>query len=147
MPHLRRGLIATKVGHRAKHDPLNSDTSDLDSNRFVGHVMTKTRPAPVLRSFDKSPDDRIPVHILQLFDSLVVGEDVEVVVAGLPEGSLSEALRDRQLERLKRPRERQFVVFGFAEEQVDVLGHDDVAEDLVVVTPASEFEGVEEDVF
>jgi hypothetical protein len=21
VPHLRRGLIATKVGHRAKHDP------------------------------------------------------------------------------------------------------------------------------
>jgi hypothetical protein len=41
-------------------------------------------------------------------------------------------------------RERDFVVEGFAEEEVDVLGHDDVAEDFAVVTPAGEFEGVEE---
>lgn len=35
----------------------------------------------------------------------------------------------------------------FADEQVDVLGHDDVAEDFEVVALAGEFEGVEEDVF
>src|SRR5580704_4203631 len=39
VPHLRRGLIATKVGHRAKHDPLTSDTSDLDWSGFVVSVV------------------------------------------------------------------------------------------------------------
>lgn len=34
----------------------------------------------------------------------------------------------------------------FADEKVDVLGHDDVAEDFEVVALTSEFEGVEEDV-
>ena len=35
----------------------------------------------------------------------------------------------------------------FTEEQMDVLRHDDVAEDFEVVALAGEFEGVEEDVF
>ena len=39
------------------------------------------------------------------------------------------------------------MVFWFAEEEVDVFGHDDVAEDFEVVTFAGEFEGVEEGVF
>ena len=39
------------------------------------------------------------------------------------------------------------MVEGFAEEEVKVLGHDDVAEDFEVVTLAGEFEGVEEGVF
>src|SRR5437016_13263635 len=32
---LRCGFIATKVGHRAKHDPLLSDASDVDWDRFI----------------------------------------------------------------------------------------------------------------
>jgi hypothetical protein len=34
---------------------------------------------------------------------------------------------------------------GFAEEQVDVLGHEDVAEDEEVMSLAEPFEGLEED--
>ena len=34
----------------------------------------------------------------------------------------------------------------FADEQVDVLGHDDVAEDFEVVASPGEFEGVEKDI-
>jgi len=34
----------------------------------------------------------------------------------------------------------------FADEEMNVLGHDDVAEDFKVVTLAGEFEGVEEGV-
>jgi hypothetical protein len=48
---------------------------------------------------------------------------------------------------MDRLRERHFVVQRFADEEMDVLGHDDVAEDFEVVTSAGEFEGVEEDVF
>ncbi len=39
------------------------------------------------------------------------------------------------------------MVEGFAEKEMDVLGHDDVAEDFEVVAFAGEFQGVEEDVF
>ena len=147
VPHLRRGFIATKMGHRAKHDPVTSDTSDVDGGRFVVQVMAKRRPAPVLRPFHEASSDWIAVHVFQLFDSLVVGEDVEVVVAGLPEGFRAETLRDRQLEGLDRLRKRDLVVQRFADEEMDVLGHDDVAEDFEVVASAGEFEGVEEDVF
>jgi hypothetical protein len=38
-----------------------------------------------------------------------------------------------------------FVVEGFAEKEMDVLGHDDVGEDFEVVAFAGEFQGVEED--
>ena len=36
---------------------------------------------------------------------------------------------------------------GVAEKEMNVLGHDDVAEDFEVVALPGEFEGVEEDVF
>ena len=39
------------------------------------------------------------------------------------------------------------MVEGFAEKEMDVLGHDDVAEDFELVALAGEFEGVEKDVF
>jgi hypothetical protein len=39
------------------------------------------------------------------------------------------------------------VVERFAEEEMDVLGHDDVADYFAVVALAGEFERVEEDVF
>ncbi len=43
--------------------------------------------------------------------------------------------------------EGDFVVEGFAEKEMDVLGHDDVAENFEVIAFAGEFQGVEEDVF
>ena len=87
------------------------------------------------------------MHVLQLFDSLVVGEDVEVVVPSLPEGSRCEALGDGEFERLQGLRECGFVIQRFADEEMNVLGHDNVAKDLEVVTLTREFEGVEEGVF
>ena len=39
------------------------------------------------------------------------------------------------------------MVEGFAEKEMDVLGHDNVAEDFEVVVFAGEFQAVEEDVF
>lgn len=74
-----------------------------------------------------------------------MGEDFEVVVTGLPEGSLGEPFRDGELQGLQDFREQVFR--RFAEEDVDVLRHDDIAEDSELVAAASEFERVEEDVF
>jgi hypothetical protein len=117
---------------------------DLDGGGFVEEEVTVGGPRPVFGSFDEASGDGVAVHVLDLFDSLVVGEDVEVVVAGLPEGCRGEALGDGEFQGLEGFGEW---VFGrLAEEQVDVLGHDDVAEDFEVIAFAGEFEGVLEDV-
>jgi hypothetical protein len=52
------------------------------------------------------------VHVLQLFDSLVVGEDIEIVVAGLPERCRGEALGDGEFEGLECFGEWDFSVPG-----------------------------------
>jgi hypothetical protein len=152
-PHLKSGCpIFGAVSSRLrwaivrKHDPVISDTSDLDTGRFVVQVVTKRRPAPAFRFLYKTPNNRIAVHVLQLFNPLIVGKDVEVVVTRLPEGSLAETLRDRELEGLERLREGDLALQRFTDEEMDVLRHDDVPEDFKGVASAGEFEGVEEDV-
>lgn len=65
---------------------------DLDGRGFVEEEVTVGGPGPVFGSLDEATGDGIAVHVFNLFDSLVVGEDVEVVVAGLPEGSRGEEL-------------------------------------------------------
>jgi hypothetical protein len=117
-----------------------------DRAGLLQKIVTITRPAPILRSFHKTSGDRIAVHVLQLFDSLVMGEHIEVVITGLPERTLREAFWDRELEGLKRFGKRNLVVFRFTDEEVNMLRHDDVAEDLEVVPPPGLFERVEEDV-
>jgi hypothetical protein len=89
----------------------------------------------------------LPDGYFQLLNSFVVGKDIEVVVADLPEGSRSEAFGDGEFEGLDCFRERDLVVQRFADEEMDVLRHDDVAEDFEVVALAGEFEGIEKDVF
>lgn len=66
-------------------------------------VMPEARPRPVLRSLDKAADDRVAMHITQLLDVLVFGEDVEVVVTGLPERPLAPPQRDGKFDRLDGP--------------------------------------------
>lgn len=44
---------------------------------------------------------RVAVHVLQLLDPLVMGEDIEVVVACLPERAFREASGDRDLQGLQ----------------------------------------------
>jgi len=70
----------------------SSEPGYPDRAGLIQKIVTVTRPWPVFGPFDKVSGDWIAVHVLQLFDSLVVGEDVEVVVAGLPEGFRREAL-------------------------------------------------------
>ncbi len=67
---------------------------DLHGSFDAGCVMAKARPRPILWLFGQAADHRIPVHVSQLFYPLIFGEDVEVVVTGLPEGALSTAQRD-----------------------------------------------------
>jgi hypothetical protein len=124
-----------------------SDPCNLNGDRFVIPVVAIRRPTPAFRRSDKTANDRIAMHVLQLFNSLVVGEDVEIIVADLPERLLAKTFRDRQLEGLDRRRERNLAIQRFADEQVNMLRHDDIAADLEVVPLAGEFQGVEKDVF
>jgi hypothetical protein len=41
------------------------------------------------------------MHVLEFFDAFVVGEDVEVIVARLPEGALRETSGDGDLQSLE----------------------------------------------
>jgi hypothetical protein len=93
VPHLRDGFIVDKVGHRAKHDPSSSsEPAYADRTGFIQKVVTVTRPAPVFRFLDETSRDWIAVHVLQLFDSFVVSEDIEIVVEDVPEGFRAETL-------------------------------------------------------
>lgn len=106
--------------------------------------MTVGRPAPVFGVHHEAAFDRVAVHVLQFLDPLVMSEDVEIVVAGLPERTFREAPGDGNLQGLQGP--RQEIVGRFADEQMTVFGHDDVAEDFELVMAAGAFERVEEDV-
>jgi hypothetical protein len=64
----------------------------LDASVFVEIVVTIGGPWPVFGFLYEAASDGVAVHVRQFFDSLIVGEDVEVVVTSLPEGFLGEAL-------------------------------------------------------
>jgi hypothetical protein len=82
-----------------ERDP-SLDTGYLHRARFVKKVTTVT--GPLLRPLDQPSRDRIAMHILQLLHTLVMGEDVEVVVTPLPEGSGSKSPGDRNLQSQQR---------------------------------------------
>jgi hypothetical protein len=58
---------------------------DFDSARLSGEIVAEAAPWPVLGLFDEIALDRVAMDIAQFFDMLFVREDVEVVVADLPE--------------------------------------------------------------
>ena len=59
---------------------------------------------------------------------------------------MRQALGDGELQGVESGCQRYLAVERFAEEKVDVLGHDDVAEDVELIALASEFERIEEDI-
>jgi hypothetical protein len=63
VPHLRRGLIATKVGHRAKHDPDGGGASDVGYPSSFIYLWIPCQPAVDLRhlSIELSEDARMTV--------------------------------------------------------------------------------------
>jgi hypothetical protein len=84
------------------------------------------------------------MNIAELLDEFAVGEDVEVVVAALPE------LRTTALETLGRlvlehvQGDREWVELGLAQEKVDVFRHQDVSEDVELMPGPKLFEFFEE---
>ncbi len=77
------------------------------------------------------------MHVAQFFNALVIAKGVEVVIAGLPERCSClkvHAPGNRLSHRLncsgKHP------AFGFAHQEVDVFGHDDVSDHEETVAAA-----------
>jgi hypothetical protein len=80
------------------------------------------------------------VHLAQLLDPLVVREDIEVVVPSLPEGTLGEPARDRDLQRLYRGCKRTFLMGWLGYEKVNVLWHDYESQHLESIALAGQFQ-------
>ena len=78
------------------------------------------------------------MHVFQFLHVLALGEDVEVVVTRLPEGPFPALNRDGKLEGLNcLGRDRPL---RFADQQMYVFGHYDIAENIKVVADADCFE-------
>jgi hypothetical protein len=109
---------------------------------MVHEVMPIAAPRPVFRFCDKAADDRIAVHVAELLGALGFGEDVEIVVADLPEllAVALETLRGFGFEYVEGC--LQGLLFWFGQEEVNVLGHEDVAVDVEAVTFAEGFESL-----
>jgi hypothetical protein len=58
---------------------------DFDAAEFSGGPVAEAAPRVVLGLFAEASSYWVAVHVAEFFDALVFGEDVEVVVAALPE--------------------------------------------------------------
>jgi hypothetical protein len=107
--------------------------------------MAVTAPGVVFRFLDEAAFDGVAVEILKLLGELVVGEDVEVVIAELPElrPVAFELFGGLGLEGSEEVLELD--LFRFREKEMNVLGHEDVAKEEDSVPMAETFEGLEKD--
>ena len=118
---------------------------DFYTAGFAGEVVAIAAVGPVFGIFYKAFRYWIAMDVAELFHEFLVGEDVEVVIARLPE-LLEVALEVFGGFTFEDGEGcRQDVLFGFAEKQVNMVGHDDVAEEIEVMSAAELFEGFFED--
>jgi hypothetical protein len=105
---------------------------------LIGGVGVEAAPGPIFRPLDDSGLDRVAVHVAEFFDPLGFGEDVEIVIAGLPNELVRAGAGEALLKDLNRG--PQFLPVGFGYEEMDVVRHEDVAEDVEEVFLASFFD-------
>jgi hypothetical protein len=113
---------------------------DLDGAAEVGGVLEEARPGPVGGGGDEATFYWVVVDVMDGFEIGVFAADVSVVVAGLPEvvpGAL-ELTGGLLLEGFHELIE--WDGFGFVDEEVDVLGHEDVGIDAGLVAGSGLFE-------
>jgi len=79
---------------------------DLNDTRLTRQIMSKAAPGPILRALDQAASDRIAVDVAQLLDTLLLGPDIEIVVALLPEVLLSTDEPSSEEEQNRRQTER-----------------------------------------
>lgn len=119
---------------------------DFDGAGFAGGDVVEAGPWPVLRFVYQAALDGIAVHVTQLLGGLLSAPDVEVVVTRLPEApsfGVLEFARGLLFEDLDGFGER----FGarLADEEVDMLRHEDVPGDDELIADADGFEFVLEE--
>jgi len=68
-----------------------------------------------------------------------MGEDVEIVIAPLPERSRVETHGNRNLKSLQSLRKRDLPIERLADKKMNMLGHYDITKNLEAVVSASEF--------
>jgi hypothetical protein len=149
---LRQGGEFDFGEHRAldsRKFPLTRCPLRLDFDRAFHSrsIVTETTPQPILRTLDQVSLDQVTVHVSQFLDSLVLAPNVEIIVPREPEGAAlgrMKQVRRILLEHLQRSRER--AAFRFAEQQVNVFGHDHIAGDKKSVPLADSLEGLLEDI-
>jgi hypothetical protein len=99
-------------------------------------MVAETAPLPIFGTITQTALHRIAMNIPKLFYKLPVVPNVEIIVALLPEvsGPIDQSPRHALLQRLERIGQRSFL--GFADQQVDVFRHDNVAIDPQLETPS-----------
>ena len=102
--------------------------------------MVEAAPAVVFWFGDESSGDWVAVDVLNFLFEFACGEDVEVVVAGLPEVVAGAFDEFGGLAFYDSEGGGEGVGFGFAEEEVGVFGHQDVGVEEEVVGAAGSFD-------
>jgi hypothetical protein len=110
----------------------------LNGLGLVGGVSVETAPGPVFRTLDYSGFDGVAMHVAELLDPLGFGEDVEVVIAGFPDKFGGAGAGETLFENLNR--RRQLLSVRLSYEEMDVVRHEDVAEDAKEVFLTGFFE-------
>ena len=113
---------------------------DFDRGSFAGQPMAVAAPGPIFGLFDQTPRDWVAMDVAELLCDLRLRQDVEVVIAPLPElrAVVFQPLRCLVLENIQRG--RKGVDFGLGEQKMDMLRHEDVSEDIEAVIGAELFE-------
>src|SRR5271157_1448208 len=102
--------------------------------------MAKTAPRPMFRFCDQPALHRIAVNVAQLLDALALRPHVEIVIASLPEVCpvTNQTAGNRLLDGLHGAGQRS--VLRLADQQMHVLGHDHVTDEIEVVSPSALFQ-------
>ena len=110
---------------------------DFDGAGVAGGVVVEAAPSVVFGFGDEAAGNGVAVDVADFLYKFPCGEDVEVVVAGLPEvlAGAFEEFRGFSFDDAERRGES--VVRWLAEEEVDVLGHEDVGVEGEVMGSAS----------
>jgi hypothetical protein len=118
---------------------------DFNEGGFAGGPVAERAPGIVFGFVHQAACDWVAVDVAELLDEFVVGEDVEIVIAGLPElrARAFEEFRGLPFKNAEGGCER--TELRLADEKVDVLGHEDVREHEEVVSASELFERVEKD--
>ena len=120
---------------------------DFDGGGVAGGVVVEAAPAVVFGFGDEASGDRITVDVLDLLFEFSCGEDVEVVVARLPEVAVRSFEEFGGLAFDDSEGGGEGVVLGFVEEEMEVFGHEDVGVEEEVVGAARAFDCSFEDFF